>query len=191
MKPQLKYCPDLRVCMLEDRFVPVSPNLGPGTIVLTTGGFVLTSAFPGIAIPASFVITGSAGISGVQPGNGTGAPTSPTGSSGGATAMIFVGSGANDILGPIIPRVTRNTIANDALTPAPQIGRVLGDRSGALPPVEVQRGGLAGTTPAGASTDASGQRYGPNPDETPVDPSPIRIRSRPHRLAVENNPAPG
>ena len=41
MKAQLKYCPDLRACMLEDRLVPVIPNLGLGTIVLTTGGYVL------------------------------------------------------------------------------------------------------------------------------------------------------
>ena len=30
MKAQLKYCPDLRTCMLEDRLVPVIPNLGLG-----------------------------------------------------------------------------------------------------------------------------------------------------------------
>jgi hypothetical protein len=191
MKAQHKYRPDFRTCVLEDRLVPVVPNLGLGTIVLTTSGYVLTSAFPGSAIPASFVMTGAAGVSGMQPGSGTGVPTSTTGSSGGATAMIFVGSGANDILGPVIPSVTRNTIANDALNPAPQIGRVLGGRSGALPPVEVHRDALAGTTAAGAATEASGQRYGPDPDEELVDPPPIRIRSRPHRLAAENNPAPG
>lgn len=74
MKAQLKYRPDLRARVLEDRLVPAGSNLGLGTIVLTTGGFVLTSAFPGVAIPASFVMTGPAGISGMQPGNGTGAP---------------------------------------------------------------------------------------------------------------------
>ena len=185
MKAQHKYRPDFRTCVLEDRLVPVVPNLGLGTIVLTTSGYVLTSAFPGSAIPASFVMTGAAGVSGMQPGSGTGVPTSTTGSSGGATAMIFVGSGANDILGPVIPSVTRNTIANDALNPAPQIGRVLGERSGALASVEVHRAGLAGTTAAGASTEAPGQRYGPDPDEAPVDASPIRIRSRPHRLASD------
>ena len=142
----MKYCPDLRDCVLEDRLVPVVPNLGLGSIVLTTGGFVLTSAFPGIAIPASFVMTGSAGISGMQPGNGTGgtgqAATSPTGSSGRAAETIVVGSGANDAVAPIIPLVTRNTIANDALNAAPLIGRVLGDRSDVLPPEQVYRGGV-------------------------------------------------
>jgi len=183
MKAKWKYCPDLRACVLEDRLVPVVPNLGLGTIVLTTGGYVLTSVLPGTAIPALFVMTGAAGISGMQPGNGTGVPTSPTRSSGGATVTIFVGSGANDIVAPIIPLVTRNTIVNDALNAAPQIGRVLGDRSDVLPPEQVHRGGLAGTAPGGVSTEASGQRSGPNPDERPVVPSPIRLRSRPPRLA--------
>ena len=41
MKAQLKYCPDLRACVLEDRLVPAVPNLGVGAIVLTTGGYVL------------------------------------------------------------------------------------------------------------------------------------------------------
>ena len=177
MKAQHKYRPDFRTCVLEDRLVPVVPNLGLGTIVLTTSGYVLTSAFPGSAIPASFVMTGAAGVSGMQPGSGTGVPTSTTGSSGGATAMIFVGSGANDILGPVIPSVTRNTIANDALNPAPQIGRVLGDRSDVLPPEQVYRGGV--------STEVHGQRGGQDADEGAVEPLPIRLRSRPHRLASD------
>jgi hypothetical protein len=175
MKAQLKYCPELRACVLEDRLVPVIPNLGLGAIVLTTGGYVLTSAFPGIAIPASFVMTGSAGISGMQPGNGTG--------NGGAAETIVVGSGANDAVAPIIPLVTRNPIANDARNAAPLIGRVLGDRSDVLPPEQVYRGGLPVSASGGVSTEASGQRSGPNPDERPVDPLPIRLQSRPHRLA--------
>jgi hypothetical protein len=175
MKAQLKFCPDPRACVLEDRLLPVIPNLGLGAIVLTPGGYVLTSAFPGIAIPASFVMTGSAGISGMQPGNGT--------RNGGAASTIVVGSGANDAVGTIIPLVTRNTIANDALNAAPLIGRALGDRSEVLPPEQVYRGGLPVFASGGVSTDASGQRSGPNPDESPVDPLPIRLRSRPHRLA--------
>jgi hypothetical protein len=176
MKAQLKYCPDLRDCVLENRLVPVVPNLGLGTIVLTTGGYVLTSALPGTAIPALFVITGAAGISGMPPGDGTGAPTSPTRSTGGAIVTIFVGSGANDILAPIIPLVTRNTIANDALNAAPQIGRVLHDRSDVFPSEQLHRGGLAGTAPGGVSTEMSGQRSGPNPDQRPADPLPIHSK---------------
>ena len=185
MKAHLKYCPDLRACVLEDRLVPVIPNeLGDfllpvvpnvAPIVLTPAGYVLMSSFPGIAIPVSFVVTGSGGISSMQPGNGTG--------NGGAAETIVVGSGANDAVGTIIPLVTRNTIANDALNAAPLIGRVLGDRSDVLPPEQVYRGGLPVSASGGVSTEASGQRSGPNPDERPVDPLPIRLRSRPHRLA--------
>ena len=47
---------------------------------------------------------------------------------------ILVGSGANDIVAPIIPPVTRNTIANDAVNADALIGRVSGDRSDVLPP---------------------------------------------------------
>ena len=182
MKAQLKYRPDLRSCVLEDRLVPVVPNLGLGTIVLTTSGYVLTSAFPGSAIPASFVMTGAAGVSGMQPGSGTGVPTSTTGSSGGATAMIFVGSGANDILAPIIPLVTRNTIANDALNPLPIIGRLSGERSAVLPPDLVYRGGLPVTATVGFSPEGPGQRAAPEPAQGNVDPLPLRLQRRPNRL---------
>jgi hypothetical protein len=190
MKAQLKNCPDLRSCELEDRLVPVVPNLGPGTIVLTTGGYVLTSALPGTAIPVLFVMTGAAGISGMQPGNCTGVPKSPTGSSTGAAGPIVVGSGANDAIAPIIALVTRNTVVNDALRAAPLFGRVLGDRFEVLLSEQVHRGSLAGTAPGG-STEVSGQRSGPNPDERPVVPLPIRVQSRPHHLPAENNPAAG
>jgi hypothetical protein len=200
MKAQSKYCPDLWACALEDRLVPVGPNLGLGTIVLTSGGYVLVmSSFPvSVADPVGAsgspgFLTPSAmteGISGLLPANSTGVPTSPTRSNSEPTVTIFVGSGANDIAAPIIPLVTRNTIANDALNAAPHIGRVLGDQSDVLPPTQVH-GGLAGTAPGGVSTEVSGQRSGPNPDERPVDPLPIRIQTRPHRLAAENNPAAG
>jgi hypothetical protein len=170
MKAQLKYCPDLRDCVLEDRLVPVIPNPGLGpVIVLTTNGYVLTIAFPGAAIPASFVMTGPAGISGMQPGNGNG--------NGGAAATIVVGSGVNDVGGSIIPLVTRNTMVNDALNAAPLIGRVLRDRSDVLPPGQVYRGGV--------STEADGQLGGQDADEGPVKPLPIRLRSGPHRLASD------
>jgi hypothetical protein len=199
MKAQLKYCPDLRACVLEDRLVPVVPNLGVGTIVLTTGGYVLvmspfpvsvadplgTSGSPGFLTPTA--MTGSGGSSSLLPANSTGVPgqaaTSPNGSNGRVASTIFVGSGANDAVAPIIPLVTRNTIANDALNATPRIGCVLGDRSDVLPPEQVYRGGLPVSASGGVSTEASGQRSGPNPDERPVDPLPIRLRSRPHRLA--------
>jgi hypothetical protein len=169
MQARLKYCPDLRACVLEDRFVPVTPNSGLSAIVLTPGGYILTSAFPGTAISALFVMTGPAGISGMQPGNGT--------DNGGAAETVVVGSGANDAVAPIIPLVRRNTIANGALNAAPLIGRVLRDRSDVLPPGEVYRGGV--------STEVHGQRGGRDADEGPVVPLPIRLRGRPHRLASD------
>ncbi len=199
MKAKLKYCPDLRACVLEDRLVPVGPNLGVGTIVLTTGGYVLVmSAFPvsvadpngasgspGFLTPSA--MTGSGGVSGLLPANSTGvhgsATMAPTGSNRGAAVTIIVGSGADDGSAPVVPPVTRNTIANDAVNATPKIGRVSMDRSEVLPPGQVYRGGV--------STEVSGQRSGPNPDERPVDPLPIRIQTRPHRFAPENNPAPG
>ena len=81
MNPHRKFHPELQACELEDRLVPVISNLG--TIVLTTGGYVLLNPFPGAsstpgssssgtAIPTSFSMTGSGGISSVQPGNSTG-----------------------------------------------------------------------------------------------------------------------
>jgi hypothetical protein len=178
MKARLKYRPDLRACVLDDRLVPAITNLG--AIVVTTAGYVLMSPFPdiaggigaspgGIVIPASFVMMGSGGISGMQPGNGT--------NNGGAAETVVVGSGANDASGSIIPLVTHNTIANDALNAAPLIGRVLTDRSDVLPPGQVYRGGV--------STDVHGQRGGQDADEGPVEPLPIRLRSRPHRLASD------
>jgi hypothetical protein len=174
MKAQLKYCPDVRACVLEDRLVPASPNLGLGTMVLTNGGFVLTSAFPGIAIPASFVITGSAGISGMQPDNGTG--------NGGAAATIVVGSGANDAVASIITLVTRNTVVNDVLRAAPLIGGVLRGRSDVLPPGQVYRDGV--------STEVHGQRGEQDADEGPVEPLPIRLRNRPSRPASDASAYP-
>jgi hypothetical protein len=181
MKAQLKYSPDLRACVLEDRLVPVMPNLGlGGEIVLTTNGYLLSIAFPGAAIPASFVMTGSAGISGMQPGTGNG----------GAAATIVVGSGANDAVAPIIALVTRNTVVNDALRAAPLFGRVLGDRSDVVPPGQVYRGGLPVTSPGGVATEVTGQRAGQDPGEGPVAPLPIRLRSRPHHLASDASGIP-
>jgi hypothetical protein len=178
MKAQLKFCPDLRACVLEDRLVPAVPNLGLWpAIVLTTNGYVLTMAIPGAAIPASFVMTGPAGISGMQPGNGT--------DNGGAAATIVVGSGANDTVASIIPLVTRNTVVNDAGNAAPLIGRALRDRSDVLPPGQVYQDGLPVTAPGGVSTEGSGQPAGQDPGEEPVEPLPIRLRSRPHRLASD------
>jgi hypothetical protein len=197
MKALLKYRPELRAYEVEDRLVPAIPDLG--ATVLTTGGYVLLlspfpviaadpfgeSGGPGFLTPSA--MSGSAGVSGLLPGNSTGVPglvtTAPTGSNGGAAATIVVGSGANDAGAANIQPVTRNTIANDALSAAPVIGRVSGDRSAVLPPEQVYRGGLPVTATVGFSLEVPGQRAGQEPAQGPVDPLPLRLRRRPHRLA--------
>ena len=199
MKRQLQHCPDLRDCELEDRVVPVVPNLGVGTIVPTTGGYVLVmspfpvsvadpngaSGSPGFLTPSA--MTGSGGISGLLPASSTdvrgSATMAPTASKGGAAVTLLVGSGADDASAPVISPVTRNTIANDAVNATPKIGRVSMDRSRVLPPGQVYRDGV--------STEVSNQPPGSGTDERPVDPLPIRLPSRPHRLAAENNPGAG
>jgi hypothetical protein len=196
MKALLKYRPDLRSCELEDRLVPATLNLG--ATVLTTGGYVLLlSPFPvfagnplgasgGAGFLTASAMSGSAGGSGLLPGNSPGVPgltrSAPTGSNRGAAVTIVVGSGADDAGAPIIPLVTRNTIANDALNAAPVIGRVSGDLSAVLPPGQVYREGVPVTDPAGVSTKAPGQPAGSQPDDKPADPLRIRLPRLPHRL---------
>jgi hypothetical protein len=95
---------------------------------------------------------------------------------------IIVGSGADDASGPIIPLVTRNTIANDALNSLPVIGRASGERSGVLPPDLVYRGGLPVTATVDFSPEGPGQRAAPEPAQGKVDPLPLRLHKRPNRL---------
>ena len=197
MKALLKYRPDLRDCELEDRLVPATPNLG--ATVLTTGGYaLLLSPFPVIAahpfgasggagLLTPSAMSGSAGGPGLLPGNSPGVPglttTAPIGSNGRAAATIVVGSGADDDTAPTIPLVTRNTIANDALSAAPVIGHVSGDQPAVLPPDQVYRGGLPVTATVGFSLEVPGQRAAQETAQGPVDPPPLRLRRRPHRLA--------
>jgi hypothetical protein len=151
MTALLKFRPELHASELEERLVPAGPNLG--VAVLTTSGYVLMTLFAGAAypggpsggtaIPTSFVLTGSGGISSMQPGSIAGLPaTAPSGSNGGGGATITGGTEANDASAASISLVTRNTIANDALNPAPRIGRDSGDRSPVLPAGQVYRGGF-------------------------------------------------
>ena len=94
-------------------------------------------------------MTGSGGISSMQTGTVAGLPaTAPSGVNGNAGVTIAVGSGPNDAGAPNIELVTRNTIANDALNPAPLIGRDSRDRSPVLPTGQVYRGGFPETAPA-------------------------------------------
>jgi len=112
--------PDLTDCILEDRFLLATPNLG--IIILTQSGFALITPFPGantsaagslgssgpgggsaspvsgVAIPTSLYVTGNGGISSLRPGNITGVPSLAGGATSAAASgvTIQVGSGAND-----------------------------------------------------------------------------------------------
>jgi hypothetical protein len=172
MKPLRKFHLDLQACELEDRVLPVIANLG--VIVLTTGGYVLMIPSPGIAIPTSFFMTGSGGISSIQPGNNTGVPS--------LAATGTAGSGANDATAASIPLVTRNTIANDALNARPRIGRPSGDLSPILPVGQFYRGGVPETAPAPGSSETPGEQSNRSSRQRPVDSSPIRLGSVPARL---------
>jgi hypothetical protein len=194
MNALLKYRPDLRACELEDRLVPVTPDLG--ATVLTTSGYALVlspfpvtvadpfgeSGGPGFLTPSA--MSGYAGVYGLLPANSASVPslgtTAPTGSNGGAVLVIFVGSGADAAAN--IPRVTRNTIANDAASAAPVIGRDSGDQPAVLPPEQVYRGGLPVTATVDFSIEVPGQHAVQEPEQGPVDPLPLRLRKRPHRL---------
>ena len=167
MKSLWTFHPDLHACELEDRILPVIANLG--VIVLTTGGYVLVIPSPGVvaypggtAIPTSFFMTGSGGISSIRPDNITGisslSATGTAGSSGGASATIAVSSGANDATAASIPLVTRNTIANDALNPPPRIGLQTGDRSPVLPAGQFYQDGVPRTAPEPPASETPGEQ---------------------------------
>ncbi|MGP0064282.1 MAG: hypothetical protein ACLQGP_11865 [Isosphaeraceae bacterium] len=185
MRPRQTFRPDLRDCVLEDRLAPVISNLG--VIALTTGGFMLLIPFPGAFVTPSgsaigpgpgssssvsgtpvnvpFFVLGGGGISSALPGNITGVPSlgagGPAGSTGGISVTINVGSGADEATNPVIPLVTRNTIANDLLNPPPLIGgQPSGDTSAPLPAGQ----GGASVTPApapAAPPPTSGAASGP------------------------------
>ncbi|MFI5461112.1 MAG: hypothetical protein ACHRXM_37365 [Isosphaerales bacterium] len=148
MNSHLMFRPDLTDCILEDRFLLATPNLG--VIILTQSGYALITPFPGantsaagslgssgpsggsassvsgVPIPTSLYVTGSGGISSLRPGNITGVPSL----AGGATTTaatgvnIQVGSGANDTSsGDTSNPVSRNVVADPTQRPVfTQIG---------------------------------------------------------------------
>ena len=186
MKPCRRFCPDLGDCVLEDRLPAVIANLG--VIALTTGGYMLLIPFPGAFVPPSgwangpgpstsssvsgtpintpFFMMGFGGISSLLPGNITGFPGLGSGglaaSATGFSAIISVGSGADEATNPNIPVVTRNTVANDLLNPLPLIG---GRPSGSTTPVlPAGQSGASVTPPApapAAPPPTSGASSGP------------------------------
>lgn len=188
MRPRWDFHSEPVDWILEDRCLPVIPNLG--VIALTTGGFVLMIPFPGamstlagssasfgpnLAAGVSgtpfnipFFVLGSGGISSALPGNITGYPAlasgGPGASSTGINPMIYVGSGSNEALGPPIPLVTRNTIANDRLNPLPLIGGATASTSSLLPPAPsaaVSSAPAPAPAPSSSPMSASGTSGGP------------------------------
>jgi hypothetical protein len=146
----------------------------------------------GAAIPTSFAIMGTGGISTMQPGTIAGlsspAPTATNGTSGangGASATITVGSGANVAGAPNIPVVTRNTIANDRPNLPPAIGQVFGDRTPVLPAGQTYRGGASvdGTAPVRRVAPREQPEPAPVRRATFVPPSRMGLAS--HRLPDE------
>jgi hypothetical protein len=119
----------------------------------------------------------------MQPGNFTGltglAPTAAAGSSGGVGATITVASGGDDSTAVSIPLVTRNTIANDATIPRPQIGRPSGDRSAVLPVGQFYRGGVRETVPARPSSETPGRQSSWSPRQSPIESTAIRLGGSP------------
>jgi hypothetical protein len=195
MKALLKYRPDLWECELEDRLVPASPDLG--TFVLTPVGYVVVSHFPGLAasvantqgdaaLLATVALLASGSLSSVQPGTTFGLPgldaLALAGANAGAAVPIIVGSGANDASAPIIPPVTRNTLAQDVVIAVTVLNRGSGDGSAVLPSDQVYRGGLPVTATVGFTQDVPGRQAVQEPAQEPADPLPLRVGKRPHRL---------
>jgi hypothetical protein len=197
MKTLFKFHPDLQACELETRLVLSASNLG--SIVLTTSGYVLMVPYAGAAansggsaggtvIPTSFAMTGSDGISNVQPGNVAGVPnpaaTGATVSNGGsAPGTVAVSPGANDPNAPVIPIVSRSTIANDLLKSPVLIGQLSGDRSPLLAPGQFYRGDLPVTVATTASRDVAGPQARWTPAQDTVDPAATRPGAALTRLA--------
>ena len=115
---RLMFRPNLVDCILEERVAPAIANLA--TVILTTTGLTLIEGFPGanssgagsvgsnsgassassvsgVAMPTSFYVTGTGGISSLKPGNITGVPSLAAGATGagGISLSIQVGSGAD------------------------------------------------------------------------------------------------
>ena len=137
MNSHLAFRPDLIDCILEDRSLLATPNLG--IFILTQSGFALIIPFPGanasaagslgssgpssgsasgvsgVPIPTSLYVTGSNGISSLRPGNITGVPSLAGGPAGaaGTSATVQIGSGSDDASAPQTNNVvSRNTVAD-------------------------------------------------------------------------------
>jgi hypothetical protein len=177
MKRSWDLKPNLLDCILEERIAPAMANLG--VIVQTTSGLALVTPFPGAAslaalsgggaatsapsvsgaaMPTSFYVTGR-GISSFMPGNFTGNASvggAVSGSSGGVSLTIKVGSGADEAGGPVMttPATSRtNPAAGGNTSP---IMAYIGQPSA---------GSSSSTSPTGTST---GTQTAPVPSLRPT-----------------------
>jgi len=191
--------PNLLDCMLEERVAPAIANFG--VIILTTSGYSLLIPFPGAnstgsvsgaggqgaasaaspvsgtAVPTSFYITGTNGISSLRPGNITGVPSLAGGAtaSGGLGITIQVGSGADTPEGTPMAIVSLATVADPTLRPlTTPIGIVsTGSSSPVLPPGQSYRDNapVPPPTPYGvipppqppSTSGMGGDPFAPNP----------------------------
>ena len=228
MKRQWQLKPNLLDCMLEERISPAATNLG--LIVLTTSGLALVTPFPGAsnsaagslgansgpgstaasvsgaAMPTSFYITGSRGISSFTPGNFTGNPSvggAAVGSSGGVSLTIQVGSGADEAGGPVSTPTAARSVVGGSATDAPSVLAYIGQPSSSgsnapvLPEGESYRAPTApvpSLPPMGVvipgspmGSGSSGTMPGANP-MMPQPGSPVRL---PGPSGSMTNPLPG
>ena len=137
LNSRLVFRPDLNECILEDRTLPATPNLG--IFIFTQSGFASITPFPGantsaagslgssgpssgsassvsgVPIPTSLYITGNGGISSLRPGNITGVPSLNGGpaATGGASPTVQIGSGSDDASAPQTNNVVSNTTYGD------------------------------------------------------------------------------
>jgi hypothetical protein len=203
MNNPLMFRPDLRECVLEERALMAIQNLG--VIIQTTSGLSLIIPFPGanasgagatgpssstaasvsgVAIPTSFYITGTSGMSSLKPGNYTGLPSLAGAATGAAAGgiSIQVGSGADtsDGPGPTNGGATNNvvglyTVADPTQRPTSTIigGMSSSSSSAVLPagqsyhdtaPVQPQMPmGVINQSTTGSGTSNSGSSMAPNP----------------------------
>lgn len=196
MKRSWELKPNLLDCILEERIAPAIANLG--VIALTTSGLSLVTPFPGAsnsssgslgsgstgqssaasvsgaAMPTSFYITGSRGISTFTPGNFTGNPAiggAVTGA-GGVNLTIQVGSGADEAGGsspsasssrltgadngqtaPIMAYIGQvSSSSSSSVLPAGQTTQTQSAPVPSLPPIGVVIPGSPGGTSPGMSS---------------------------------------
>jgi hypothetical protein len=171
---RLMFRPNLVDCILEERVAPAIANLA--TVILTTTGLTLIEGFPGanssgagsvgsnsgassassvsgVAMPTSFYVTGTSGISSLKPGNITGVPSLGAGATtaGGVSISIQLGSGADAAGGPT------NNVSNGGAT-----NNVVGRATVADPtanPTSTVIGGMSSSDAASSPVLPPGQSY--------------------------------